>query len=115
MISSEEKLLPVALLVLQAAPAGAGVVPADFLVRMHGLVRRGRVAGADEAELRHLPPLPPLDLLLLALRGPDPEDAFHRGVHDALFHLLEHVEAFLLVFDERVALGVSPEADAFLQ
>src|SRR5207244_5712895 len=34
---------------------------------------------------------------------------------DAFLHRLEETEAFLLVFDERIALAVPAQADAFLQ
>src|SRR4051794_91115 len=34
---------------------------------------------------------------------------------DPLLHLLEHLEAFLLVLDKRIALAVAAQPDAFLQ
>src|SRR5512139_1338064 len=108
-------LRAVALLVLLAAPAGARVVPAHLFLRVDRLGRGGLGAGTYEAELGQLPALTQLDGPVLLLRGLDPEEALHRGLHDAALHLLEHVESFLLVFDEGVLLAVAPEAHAFLE
>ena len=51
----------------------------------------------------------------LALDGPQPPEIADDFFLDAPPHVLEELEAFFLVFDQRIALAVAAQADAFLE
>src|SRR5262245_60681430 len=112
-----------ALLVLLSRSARAWIVPSDLLAGSRarlsaggGTSRRGpclavssflpsRCHGDRGSRLPHgfLPARSHLEELL------------HDHFLQVIDHLLEHLEGFLLVFDQRVSLPVSAKADAFLE
>src|SRR5690606_5476894 len=53
--------------------------------------------------------------VLRSVHGPNPPEVADRLFGDPGRHGLEQVEAFAVVFDERVALPVAAQADAFLE
>src|SRR5215471_13535448 len=135
------------LLVLLAAAAGAGLVPADFrflsadlldgcVVTTHARrlpvvsARHGRGTGSNGAakSRRRFGGSSAEDQRLLRPRGlprhrrrvfsenrPQPPQQLDRLLVNAGLHVLEQLEAFFLVLDERIALTVASQADAFLQ
>src|SRR6185503_12635480 len=113
----------VALLVLQAAAAGARGVAwrlvADHLVRVAGLHALRGLAGARGTcrdvipVLLHALDARALRLLLLANQL-DAVDVLHEVLADRCGQRLEHRERLALVLDERIALGVRPQVDALL-
>src|SRR6187397_1586553 len=106
-----------ALLVLLAAAARARVVAADLWSfvpdRLHrgivaaGIVHDERLTGRMSNRWRGL-------CFLGDDRTETPEIADRLGVNPFL-HLLEHLEAFLLVLDKRIALPIAAQANAFLE
>src|SRR5437660_5417101 len=110
-----------ALLVLQAAAARAGVVAADLahLAGARADGKRGRAAAAvlRGRLARAAGTAPAVDSrrwrrLLLDL---DVEHGRHDLGLDRLRELVEHDEGLVLVLDQGVALPVAAEADALLQ
>src|SRR5882724_1110710 len=111
---------PVALLVLLAGAAGAGVIAphlvlGDRLRRLAGALRLG--GGAGELDLRRRHPFPAAALLGHLLLGHRlvAEEALDDVVLHPLAHRLEELIALLLVLLERIALAVAAQADALLQ
>src|SRR5688572_13797759 len=111
----------VALLVLLPRAAGARIVAADFRLRaLHGGRGFLRRAGERQLLLRWLRwkcALHALRLLTVALTSGQldlPED-LHDAILDALQHRLEQLERLALVLDERIALAVATQSDAFLE
>src|SRR4051812_20499154 len=115
----------VALLVLFPAAAPAGIVASDLWFLALDLCRTGRAAGAGEDHCggflfrgRHRALdtlhvfLPIAFALHDDLRFPE---VLHHAILDRLHHLLEDLERLLLVLDERIALAVAAQADAFLE
>src|ERR1051325_7138112 len=111
----------VAFFVLLARAAGTGVVAADFrLGAFDG--GGGFFGGAGEGQLLfgRLGREGALDALHFRFFGRAagnlhlPED-LHHAILDALHHFLEELERFLLVLDQRIALAVAAQADAFLE
>src|SRR6266508_2156108 len=89
--------------VLASRSRGAvGVVDVAGAARGHG---RG---GATGAGFRHL-------AFRLAHHGLEAEEVLYELILDAFLHQREELEGFLLIFDERVALAIAAQADAFLQ
>src|SRR5579871_3304489 len=119
--------LAVAALVFLARAAWTRIVAADLLglaPRAAGRARSGsgRRAGRGLFGLSPVTHHDPLRALLLlellhalfahGLHGEDLLD--HVGLHRA-HQRLEHREAFLLIFDQRIELSVAAQADAFLE
>src|SRR5580658_11235635 len=107
----------VALLVFLAGAAGAGVVAADFRGCADGLGRLSLCGAGLELKILLLASLALLDLLRFRFglgRLHEEEEANRFGV-DAVHHLFEKGERFLLELDERILLPISAKADAFLQ
>src|SRR5208282_2361930 len=107
----------VALFVFLAGAAGAGVVAADFSGGADGFGRLGLRGAGLELKILLLAALALLDLLRFRFgfgRLHEEEEANRFGV-DAVHHLFEKGERFLLELDQRVLLSISAKADAFLQ
>src|SRR5882724_6719230 len=112
----------VALLVFLAGPAGARVVPSDFGAGGKARLRAGGGARGGEVgrpAMAFLPARP-------RRRGhsdggrllPDHahlEELLQHDLLEVVHHLLEHIERFLLVLGQRVALAVTAEADTLLE
>ena len=105
-------LLAGALLPLQPAAAGTGIVAADLHGLFHGLLfRRGAVA----AHVLHGGLGDPLPLDLFVLLQPDgvqPADGLILNGRD---HFLKHIQGFPLVDVHGVVVAVALEPDALLQ
>ena len=101
-----------ALLVFQAAAAGARIIGADLVGRgADGRFLDGALVAAGGAGL--LGHLFPFDFLVGAhLNQEQPANGL---LSDGLNHCLEHLVAFLFIGHHRVMLAVSPQADALLQ
>src|SRR5207245_11290230 len=119
----------VAFLVLLPGAAGARVVAADLgrgsLERLDlrvlapggrrpvGVVDVLRAARGERGR-RAARALPGDLALRLAHDRLEAEEVLHELVLDALLHQREELEGFLLVLDERIALSVAAQPDAFL-
>mgnify|MGYP007131770552 CR=1 FL=1 len=105
-------LLAGALLPLQPATAGTGIVAADLHGLFHGLLfRRGAVA----AHVFHHALGYPLPLDLLVLFQTDGVKTANGLVLDGGDHLLKHLQGLPLVHIHRVVVAVGLETDALLE
>src|SRR5438045_9601097 len=100
------------------AAARAGIVSSDFGSVAFGLVRRSGITIAGL--LRHdefgaFAFLFDLLGLLLFLNRLEEEEEPQRVFLDAIHEIFKQSVRFLLVLDQRIALSVTAEADAFLQ
>src|SRR5262249_40049920 len=121
-VAADPRLIVTKRLDLGVVPANArGLTRRAASTRIGGLRRtaehrRNVGPAAAQGERRSLP----LDrtrrrLGLVAENRPQPPQIADDLFVDAILHRLEEVEALFLVFDQRIALAVPAQADAFLE
>src|SRR5438876_6279707 len=125
----------VAALVLLARPAPTRIIAADFMLCASGGVRCARADGCADRRCSSLlgcgPPAGPIGAVRLGRTAfrhlahdrswrrrrsrRHPVDQRHDRALDALAQLVEHLERFVLVLDQRVGLAIRAQRDALAE